>query len=374
MRGMGSGFIVSPDGIILTNAHVVAGAEHVTVRLTDRREFEAKVLGRDERSDVAVLKIDAHDLPTVKLGDPDKLHPGQWVVAIGSPFGLENTVTAGVVSAKGRTMPDGSYVPFIQTDVAVNPGNSGGPLFNMNGEVVGINSQIFSRTGGYMGLAFAIPIDVAMNVGEQLRETGTVSRGKLGATIQEVDQALASSFGLDRPEGALISSVEDGGPAAKAGLHPGDVILSVDGHELDSSSELPLAIARHKPGSEVELRVWREGKARDLTVRLGELDSPAQLAQARGDAAASGKLGLGVRPLTPEEKRAANVDDGLIVEHVEGAAAQAGVRVGDIVLGANGTPITNVDELRKAAEKSDHAVALLVQRGDGRIFVPVRVG
>lgn len=372
---------MSPDGIILTNAHVVAGAEHVTVRLTDRREFEAKVLGRDERSDVAVLKIDAHDLPTVKLGDPEKLHPGEWVVAIGSPFGLENTVTAGVVSAKGRTMPDGSYVPFIQTDVAVNPGNSGGPLFNMNGEVVGINSQIFSRTGGYMGVAFAIPIDVAMNVGEQLKETGTVSRGKLGATIQEVDQGLATSFGLDRPEGALISSVQDGGPAEKAGLRPGDVILAVDGHELKSSSELPLAIARHKPGSKVELRVWHEGKARDLTVHLGALDSSTRLAQAGDDAAASGKLGLGVRPLRPEEKREAHVEDGLVVEHVEGPAAEAGVRVGDagvrvgdIVLGANGKPITNVAELRKAAEKSDHAVALLVQRGDGRIFVPVKVG
>jgi len=373
-RGSGSGFIVNPDGLILTNAHVVANADNVTVKLTDRREFTAKVLGKDERSDVAILKIDAKDLPTVKIGDPSKLRAGEWVVAIGSPFGLENTVTAGVVSAKGRTMPDGSYVPFIQTDVAVNPGNSGGPLFNMNGEVVGINSQIFSRTGGYMGLSFAIPIDLAMNVEDQLRKTGTVARGKLGVAIQEVNGALASSFGLERPEGALISSVEKGGAAEKAGLQPGDVILGVNGKPLASSTELPAEIAAEKPGSSVKLNVWRDKAAREVTVNLGAMDDAGRVTKTAASSPDTGKLGLGVRELSREEGRQSNVEHGLLVERAEGAAAEAGVRPGDIVVGANGAEIKNVEDLRKAAKNAKGALALLVQRGDARIFVPVQVG
>ena len=249
VRGAGSGFIVSPDGYILTNTHVVADAETVTVRLTDRREFQAKVIGADERTDVAVIKINAGSLPTVRLGDPSRIKPGQWVLAIGSPFGFENTVTAGIISATSRSLPSDNYVPFIQTDVAVNPGNSGGPLFNMAGEVIGINSQIFSRTGGFMGLSFAIPIDVARNVEEQLIKTGRVVRGRIGVTIQDLNAQLAESFGLDRPRGALVSSVEKDGPAAKAGIQPGDVILSVAGHPIEHYGELSGAIAAMKPGS-----------------------------------------------------------------------------------------------------------------------------
>jgi serine protease Do len=373
MRGEGSGFIVSADGIILTNAHVVDDAQKVTVKLTDRREFEASVIGSDAKSDVAVLKIDAHNLPVAKLGDPRTLQVGEWVMAIGSPFGLENTVTAGIVSAKGRSLPDDTYVPFIQTDVAVNPGNSGGPLFNLRGEVVGINSQIYSRSGGYQGLSFAIPIDVAMNVSKQLQSQGHVTRGKLGVGIQDVDQALAESFGLDTPRGALVASVEKGGPAEKAGLQGGDVILEFDGQAIESAGNLPSAVAATDPGKAVALKVWRDRATREFKVKLGQTTDDDVVA-ASDDGTSAGRLGMMVRPLSPEEKQQAELSDGLVVENVDGAAAEAGVRPGDIVLAANGTPVKNVDQLRSVVSGSKNHVALLVQRGDARLFVPVELG
>jgi serine protease Do len=373
MRGEGSGFIVSADGIILTNAHVVDGAQKVTVKLTDRREFEASVIGADAKSDVAVLKIDARDLPVTRLGDPRTLQVGEWVVAIGSPFGLENTVTAGIVSAKGRSLPDDTYVPFIQTDVAVNPGNSGGPLFNMRGEVVGINSQIYSRSGGYQGLSFAIPIDVAMNVSRQLQAKGHVTRGKLGVGIQDVDQALAESFGLDVPRGALVSSVEKGGPAEKAGLREGDVILGFDGQSIDSAGQLPSAVAATDPGKAVAVQVWRDRASREISVKLGQTTEDAAVA-ANVDGTSAGRLGMMVRPLSAEEKQQTELSDGLVVEDVDGAAEEAGVRPGDIVIAANGTSVKSVEQLRSVVSGSKSHVALLVQRGDARVFVPIELG
>jgi len=302
-RGTGSGFIVSADGYILTNAHVVMDADTVTVRLSDRREFPAKVIGSDERTDVALIKIDAKDLPTVRIGDPQKLRPGEWVLAIGSPFGLESSATAGIVSATSRTVGGENYVPFIQTDVAVNPGNSGGPLFNMRGEVIGMNSMIFSRTGGYMGLSFAVPIDVANDVREQLIKSGHVVRGRIGVAVQDMNAQLAQSFGLDRPRGALVSAVEDDSPAAKAGVKAGDVILKVNGHDIDRVGGLPTEIARMKPGSEAELLVWRDGKERKIDVGVDEMHEKQQTRtanrQEQGDETA--RLGISVRQLTREE-------------------------------------------------------------------------
>ncbi len=374
MRGEGSGFIVDPNGIVLTNAHVVNDAKEVTVKLTDRREFTARVLGKDTASDVAVLKIEARNLPTVHLGRTDDVKVGQWVVAIGSPFGFENTVTAGIVSAKGRTLPGGGYVPFLQTDVAVNPGNSGGPLFDLNGEVVGINSQIYSNSGGYEGVSFAIPIDVAMNVSQQLQAHGHVTRGKLGVMIQEVNQSLADTFGLERPRGALIAKVEAGGPASAAGLKPGDVILGVDGQQIESSTELPARIAELEPGTDAKLQVWRDRQARDMKVHIGTL-SETQLADDSNDSdSQGGRLGLGVRPLTPDEQRQSDIHKGLLVESVSGAAAEAGIQEGDVILSANGKEVASVEDLRKIVKKSDKHVALLVQRGDTQIFVPVAAG
>lgn len=373
MRGEGSGFIINSDGLVLTNAHVVANAKQVTVKLVDRREFQAKVLGQDERSDIALLKIEAKNLPSVRLGDPGKVKAGEWVLAIGAPFGFENTVTAGVVSAVGRTLPDGSYVPFIQTDVAVNPGNSGGPLFNLKGEVIGVNSQIYSRTGGYQGVSFAIPIDVAMQVGRQLQTSGKVTRGKLGVTVQEVSQALADSFGLERPQGALISNVEDGSPAERAGLESGDIIIGLNGRAIAQSSQLPVAVATLAPGTKVKLEIWRKKEKRDVSVTLGEMDGP-QTARATDGPAESGRLGLAVRPLTPEEQRELELNGGLLVQDVSGAALEAGVQPGDVVVSANGTPIKSVEQLRKMAAGAKGNIALLVQRGDARIFVPVQLG
>ena len=372
MQGEGSGFIVSADGTILTNAHVVDGARKVTVKLTDHREFEAKVVGVDTKSDVAVLKIEATGLPVVTLGDPRQLEVGEWVVAIGSPFGFENSVTAGIVSAKGRSLPDDTYVPFIQTDVAVNPGNSGGPLFNLRGEVVGINSQIYSRSGGYQGVSFAIPIDVAMNVGEQLQATGHVSRGKLGVGVQGVDQALAESFGLDKPRGALVSNVERGGPADAAGIKEGDVILAFDGQPVDSAGQLPAAVAAARPGRKVELQVWREGASRNIDVTLGEVTDANKIA-AVGGGADGGRLGVTVRPLSPAELSSAQLESGLVVEDVAGAAAEAGIQPGDVVLSANGRPVGDVEQLRSIVSTAKNHVALLVQRGEARIFVPVEL-
>jgi serine protease Do len=376
-HGEGSGFIVSPDGYILTNAHVVQGASQVTVKMTDRREYEAKVIGVDERTDVAVIKIEAKNLPTVKLGDASKLKPGEWVIAIGSPFGFENSVTAGVVSATSRSMPgEANYTPFIQTDVAVNPGNSGGPLFNLKGEVVGINSQIYSRTGGYMGLSFAVPIDVASNVKDQLVATGKVTRSRIGVSIQEVDAQLADSFGLDRPHGALVGMVESDSPGEKAGIKPGDVILKVDGKEIETSAQVPAIVANTKPGEALKIEVWRDHSSKVLTARPEEIKEDGQRVASRGgdNADSTSKLGLAIRPLAPEEKREADTEGSLLVEDVDGPAAEAGVRPGDIILGVNGTRVKSVKDLQKAATKSGKVVALLIERENAQIFVPVRVG
>jgi serine protease Do len=350
-HGMGSGFIVSSDGYILTNAHVVNGATEVMVKLTDKRELKARVVGADERTDVAVIKIDAQNLPVVKTGNPAQLRVGEWVAAIGSPFGFDNTVTAGIVSAKARTMPQEGYVPFIQTDVAVNPGNSGGPLFNMAGEVVGINSMIYSQTGGYMGLSFAIPIDTALKVADQLKQNGRVERGRIGVTIQPVTGELAAAFGLEQAKGALLSGVEPGGPAEKAGLMAGDVVLAVDGKPVGEAIDL----------------------SRDVALNVGE--APARkTASAEGAKPAPGKLGVMVRPLTPDESRAAGTGSGLVVERAEGAAARAGVRPGDIILGVNAERTATVGELRAAIDRAGGKAALLVRRGSSEIYLPVRIG
>ncbi len=372
VRGEGSGFIVRSDGVILTNAHVVNGATEVTVRMTDRREYTAKVIGVDTKSDIAVIKINAKDLPVVKLGDSRSLKVGEWVLAIGAPFGFENSATAGIVSAKGRTL-DSGYVPFIQTDVPINPGNSGGPLFNMKGEVVGINSQIYSRSGGYQGVSFSIPIDVALQVSNQLQTSGHVTRGKIGVVIQPVTQGLADSFGLPQPEGALVSQVEKGGPAEKAGVEPGDVILKLNDQPLRDSNELPALVAALTPGTSVNLEVWRNHASRNVSVTLGALEDK-RTAKSEQTHEQSGKLGLAVRPLSPDEQKQGNLKGGLVVERASGPAADAGIQQGDVVLAANGTPVTSADDLKSAVEKSKGHIALLIQRGDARIFVPVRVG
>jgi serine protease Do len=382
-RGEGSGFIVSRDGYILTNAHVVERATEVTVRLPDRREFAGTIVGSDPKTDVAVLKIEARDLPSVKTGDPTRLRTGEWVIAIGAPFGLENSVTAGIVSAKSRALgAQNGIVPFIQTDVAVNPGNSGGPLFNLQGEVVGINSMIFSGSGGYQGVSFATPIDAALEVQQQLVKTGRVIRGYIGVAVQDIDAPLAQSFGLDRPRGALVSAVVEGAPAAAAGLLPGDVIVGAQGQRIELSSELPGIVSHLRPGTRAMLDILREGQPRQLDVQVSELKDPPQEAPARAPMAAikpdrsidAPQLGLGVRPLSPAEQRAAEVPAGLLVEQVSGPAANAGLEAGDIILRAGGLPVGSVEELQKATRKSRGTVALLVQREAVRIYVPVRVG
>ena len=376
-RGEGSGFIVSADGYILTNAHVVENADEVTVRTTDRREYTAKVVGVDAQTDVAVLKIAAKNLPTVRLGDPSKLRPGEWVVAIGSPFGFENSVTAGIVSATSRAMPGGNYTPFIQTDVAVNPGNSGGPLFNLDGEVVGINSQIYSRTGGYMGVSFAIPIDVASLVKDQLIKTGRVARSRIGVSIQDVNAQLAESFGLDRPRGALVGMVENDSPGEQGGIKAGDVILKVDGETVETSSQVPVMIAGKKPGTSVAIEVWRNGSAKELSVRPVEIQEKGERVASNQaqQADETARLGLAVRPLTQQEKRQAETDGDLLVEDVDGPAAAAGVQPGDVILGVNGAKVKSMDELRSAAKKrTGKVVALLIERNNAQIFVPLRVG
>ncbi len=372
-RSLGSGFIVSADGYILTNAHVVDDASQVTVKLTDKREFKAKVVGSDKASDVALLKIAATNLPTVKIGDPSKSKAGEWVVAIGSPYGFDNTVTAGIVSAKARALPDENYTPFIQTDVPVNPGNSGGPLFNLNGEVIGINSMIYSRTGGFQGLSFAIPIDMAMKVKAQLQQFGKVSRGRIGVTIQEVNQSLAKSFGLPKPEGALVSSIDKNGPAAKSDLKPGDVILAVNGTTIEDSVQLPEKIADMRPGEKATLTVWRNGAKQDVSVTVAALNEKKDVAST-DDSATHGRLGLAVRDLSPDEKRAAQVTHGLLVARVGGPAEQAGVQAGDIILSLNGTPVTSASQLSDKLKKAGNNVALLVQRDGQQIFIPVDLG
>jgi len=374
VHSQGSGFIVSSDGLIMTNAHVVRDAKEVIVKLTDHREFNAKVLGFDTKTDVAVLKIDVKNLPVVPLGSARNLKVGEWVLAIGSPFGFENSVSAGVVSAKGRSLPDDNFVPFIQTDVAVNPGNSGGPLFNSRGEVVGINSQIYSRTGGFQGLSFAIPIDLASKVKDQIVATGHASHARLGVAIQEVNQTLADSFKLDKPEGALVSNVDKDSAAEKAGLKTGDVILKVNGQEIIASSDLPALIGSAAPGEKVTLQIWRLGKLEELNVKLGDASDKSTTVANTNDKVGKGQLGLALRPLQPQEKQGAGVASGLMVEDAAGPAARAGVQSGDVLLAVNGTPVRSVDQVREVMAKSDKSVALLILRDGNRIFVPVRIG
>jgi serine protease Do len=379
-RSLGSGFIISPEGYILTNSHVVEAADDITVRLTDKREFKAKVIGSDRRSDVAVLKIDASGLPVVVIGDPAKTRVGQWVVAIGSPFGFENTVTAGIVSAKERTLPQENFVPLIQTDVAINPGNSGGPLFNLKGEVIGMNSMIFSRTGGFMGLSFAIPIDVAFDVARQLQTTGRVSRGRIGVVIQEVTKELADSFGLSKAAGALVNSVEKGGPADKAGIQASDVILSFNNKEVINSTELPRVVAATKPGTKVSVQVWRKGERKDLVIVVGE--TPDEKSAKRPPAAKKSggeslsKLGLAVSDLTSDLKKELNVNNGVVVENADGAAARAGIRRGDVILAVNNQDVKSIDDLNRLLTAGDRprTVALLVKRGEGSLYVPLKLG
>ncbi|KXU90554.1 peptidase [Paraburkholderia monticola] len=373
---LGSGFIISNDGYILTNAHVVDGANVVTVKLTDKREFKAKVVGADKQSDVAVLKIDASNLPTVKIGDPRQSKVGQWVVAIGSPYGFDNTVTSGIISAKSRSLPNENYTPFIQTDVPVNPGNSGGPLFNLQGEVIGINSMIYSQTGGFQGLSFAIPISEAIKVKDDLVKTGHVSRGRLGVAVQGMNQTLANSFGMQKPQGALVSSVDASGPAAKAGLQPGDVILSVNGDEVSDSTDLPGKIANLAPGSSATLKVWRDKASKDVKVTIGSLSDTKVASATKADQQTQlqGRLGVAVRPLTPEEKSSASVSHGLLVQQAGGAAASAGIQPGDVILAVNGRPVTSIDQLKQMVSGASNSIALLIQRDNAQIFVPVDLG
>jgi serine protease Do len=377
-ESLGSGFIVSSDGYILTNAHVVDGANVVTVKTTDKREYRAKVVGADKQSDVAVLKIEAKNLPVVKIGDPNGSKVGQWVVAIGSPYGFDNTVTSGIISAKSRSLPNENYTPFIQTDVPVNPGNSGGPLFNLQGEVIGINSMIYSQTGGFQGLSFAIPINEAIKVKDALVKTGHVDRGRLGVTVQGLNQTLAKSFGMDNPNGALVSSVEPGGPAAKAGLEPGDVITSLNGEPVADSNSLPAQVAGLAPGTSAKVQVWRDKASKDLTVTVGAL-ADAKTASAGGDktaesASQDARLGVAVRPLTPEEKQGASLARGLLVQQAGGAAESAGIQAGDVILAVNGQPVTTVAQLKTMIQHAGDSIALLIQRDDAQIFVPVDLG
>jgi serine protease Do len=374
MRGEGSGFIISPEGVILTNAHVVADADEVTVKLQDRREYRAKVLGSDPKTDVAVLKIDGKNLPVVPLGNTRNLQVGEWVMAIGSPYGLESTVTAGVVSAKGRNIDNGG-VQFIQTDVAVNPGNSGGPLFNTRGEVVGINSQIFSQSGGYQGLSFSIPIDVAVRIKDQIVAHGKVQHAKLGVTVQEVDQGLVDSFKLDSVEGALVSNVERGSAADKAGLKTGDIIRKVNGQPIISSGDVSAVVSMARPGEKAALEVWRDGKLVQLNASLGKAGDKGDRSEQMASSGDNGaKLGLALRPLDPMERRESGIASGLVIEDAGGAAAIAGVRRGDVLLSVNGKPVSSVDQVRDLVGKANKSVALLIQRGDDKIFIPVRIG
>jgi len=373
VESLGSGFIVKSDGVILTNAHVVRNATHLTVKLADNREYRAKVVGLDKSTDVAVLKIDARDLPTVRLGSSDQLQVGDYVLALGAPYGLAETASAGIVSAMGREL-ENQNVPFIQTDVAVNPGNSGGPLFDEHGTVVGINSQIYSTTGGFQGVSFAIPIDVAIHDEQQIVKYGRVQHARLGVEVQAVTQALAHSFNLNAPQGALVAQVEPNSPAARAGVQTGDVILRLDGKTVSDSGSLAAQVSMMAPGSAATLDIWRNGKNLTLKVTLGSASSKPNELQANNSANVHGKLGLAVRPLTPDEKEQAGVPSGLLVERSSGPAADAGIRPGDIVLSADGTPLSSADQLRRIVGTHRNAIALLVQHGNQRIFVPVQLG
>jgi serine protease Do len=383
-QSVGSGFILSSDGYIMTNAHVVDDATEVMVKLTDKREFRAKVIGSDKRSDVAVLKIDATGLPRVTIGDPDKLKVGEWVAAIGKPFGLENTITAGIVSAKGRELPNENLVPFIQTDVPINPGNSGGPLFNLRGEVVGINSLIYSRTGGYMGLAFAVPIDVAMNAVKQIQDKGRVTRGRIGVQIQEVSKETADAFGLAKASGALVNAVEKGGPADKAGVEAGDIILKADGKTVNTSTELPRIITQVKPGAKIALQVWRKGATKDVTVTVAELkdDEAPRVARKSAPSKEKGKpnrMGLVLADLNDEQKKELDVKNGVLIEDISGNA-RGNIEVGDVILAVINKGATieaksadQVNALITRLEKGS-AVTFLLRRGEQQFYSSIKVG
>jgi len=372
-RGQGSGFMISSDGYILTNTHVIDEVDEVVVKLNDKREFRAKVIGTDKRTDVALLKINASNLPSVRIGDPARLKVGEWVLAIGAPFGFENSATAGIVSAKGRSLPQENYVPFIQTDVAVNPGNSGGPLFNLRGEVVGMNSQIISRSGGYMGLSFAIPIDVAMDVADQLKTGGKVNRGRLGVSIQEVTADLAESFGLGSPRGALVADVEAGSPADKAGVQVSDIILKFDNKPIGSSIDLPRLVGATKPGTLSTLTIWRKGAQRELSVKVGEMADESITAKAP-EARPSNRAGLAVIELSREQKSVLKIDNGVLVEDVTGPAARAGIQSGDVIVAVNNQEVNSPEEFdRLINDPARKSAALLVKRGDSAHYVSVRL-
>ena len=377
-HSLGSGFLISSDGYILTNAHVVDAADKITVRLTDKREFKAKVIGADKRTDVALLKIEATGLPKINQGDPAMLKVGEWVLAIGSPFGFDSSVTAGIVSGKGRSLQQENFVPFIQTDVAINPGNSGGPLFNMKGEVVGINSQIYSRSGGYMGLSFAIPIDVAMEVANQLRASGKVTRGRIGVVIQEVTKDLADSFGLRSSSGALISAVEKGGPADKAGIQASDVILKFDGKAIGESRDLPLIVAGTQPGSKVSVQLWRKGATKEVNLTVAEMPSDGRVVHTSKNESSGeqiARLGLSVVELSDEQKKQLEIEGGLLIDEVKGSNVRGELQRGDIILDLNNTQIISIDQLNavlKAVPKG-RTVALRVRRGDIISYIPIKL-
>jgi len=382
-NSLGSGFVVSPDGYILTNAHVVDQADEITVKFNDKREFKAKVIGADRRTDVAVIKIEASNLQSVKFGDPNKLRVGEWVVAIGSPFGFENSVTAGIISAKGRSLPQENFVPFIQTDVAINPGNSGGPLFNLNGEVIGINSQIYSRTGGFMGLSFAIPIDVAMDISGQLRSAGRVSRGRIGVVIQEVSKELADSFGLAKPAGALVNAVEKGGPAERAGVEAGDIILRFDGKQVNGSADLPRIVGATRPGSKTSLQLWRKGQTKEVTVTVGEIPDD-RVAASRGarpgekkPELAANRLGLVVSDLGEDKRRDLRLPGGAVVDEVRNQP-RGDVRAGDVIVAVSArgttTDIRSAKQFNELVAGLDKGttITLQIRRGEANIFATIR--
>jgi serine protease Do len=377
-RGVGSGFVLSADGFIMTNAHVVDGADQVMVTLPDKREFKARIVGADKRTDVAVVKIEATGLPAVKIGDVSRLKVGEWVMAIGSPFGLENSVTAGIVSAKQRDT--GDYLPFIQTDVAINPGNSGGPLINMRGEVVGINSQIYSRSGGFMGISFAIPIDEAIRVSEQLRATGRVQRGRLGVQIDQVSKEVAESLGLSKPQGALVRGVEQGSPAEKAGLEAGDIILRFDGKLIEKSADLPRQVGNTKPGTVSKLQIWRRGSSKELSITVGEFEpeKPAKKAAAPAEKPATSQaakfLGLTLSDLTDAQKKELKLRGGVRVDAAAEAAARAGIQEGDVILALANTETPTVQVLEGLVSKLDRTkpVSVLVRRGEWAQYTVIR--
>jgi len=372
-HAQGSGFLVSADGLVLTNAHVVDGAKEVTVKLSDHREFKAKVLGADRSSDIAVLKIEGHDFPTVRIGNSDQLGVGDYVLAIGEPFGLEETATAGIVSAKGRSLPGDGYVPFIQTDAAVNPGNSGGPLFDSTGAVVGINAQIYTNSGGYQGVSFAIPINLAVQIKDQIVKTGKVAHSLLGVEVQTLDQSLANSFKLTSPNGALVAKVAPDSAADRAGIKVGDVILKFDGAPIVDAGQLSARVGAAAPGDKATLEIWRDGRTQSMTATIGNAAAGTS-ADAGNAASAPARLGLALRPLSPEERRQAGVSGGLVVEDAEGRAAEAGIQQGDVVLSVDGTPVQSVSQMRKMVQEHDKQIALLIQRGGARLFVPVTLG